>query len=160
MRPLLILLLCLALAGCYEVAQEVISADLAEKVPFSSARGSSEDGSLQVFLNRAGLNNDYRFQENREGQVKTGTFRAIRVKGDIYAVQARYDDEPSYYIVFYRIRSQEFTRVEVAENEDLQELAGQFGVTLKSDEYGRKLSGRPAAILAFLRAHGDLDFVR
>jgi hypothetical protein len=160
MRQTLIPLLCLALAGCYEVSREVISAALAEKVPYASERGASQDGSIRVFLNRAGPDNDYRFQESRKGRVKGGAFRALRVKGDIYAVQARYDDEPSYYIVFYRILPQEFTRVEVAESEDLQELAGQFGVTLKTDEYGSKLSGAADAMLAFLRAHRDLDFTR
>lgn len=156
---LLVFLAVLALAGCYEVKEEVIPASLGEVLPYVSDRADFSDGGKIIF-SRSSLNNDYRFRDiASDGGERLGTFRALRIKGNIYAVQARYDDEPGYNILFYAINRDDFQSTDVAEGPDPEEFAARFGVEYWGDELGGEgFSGDPGKILAMLRAMSGLEF--
>lgn len=154
---LLLLLVLLALAGCYEVKEEIIPARLGEVLPYGSDQANFEGG--KIIFSRSSLNNDYRFRDiASDGEEKLGTFRAMRIKGNIFAVQARYDDESGYNILFYTINRDDYHTTDVA-TDDLVALAGRFGVEYWGDELGGEgFSGDREKILAMLRATSELEF--
>jgi hypothetical protein len=159
-----ILLAALALAGCYETSVEVIPANLAEDIPFHGDHATSPEGG-EMWLVRVPFSRDYRFREHRgDGEVRIGTFRAMRIRGDIFAIQVRIDGDPSYGIFFFRIWDSGFGPVSPVRGTNLEALAERFGATytgeLDEDDDEGLLSGPPEAMLAFVRAHADVDFER
>lgn len=158
---LLIFLAGLLLTGCYSIREEVIPASLGEVIPFLSEQADLEGGD-KIYFSRSTLNNDYRFRQvyGGDGAEKLGTFRAMRVKGNIYAVQARYDDESGYILLFYAITADRFDEVDVASVDDLSRLAAQHGVKYYSDkEFGDEwFDGSPDRILAMLKGMGGVEF--
>lgn len=154
----LVFLAVLALAGCYEVKEEVIPATLGEIIPYASDRADFEGGGKIIF-SRSSLNNDYRFRDvSDDGTERVGTFRAMRIKGNIYAVQARYDDEPHYLILFYAINFDNFQAMDIAGETDLKVFAARFGVECRDDGSAKGLVGDPEKILAMLRALSGVGF--
>jgi len=164
LRVSLILLLVALLGGCYEIKQEVIPADQGVAVPYQYNYAQMDEGGRMDFT-KSTFNNDYRFQwARKDGSQKTGTFRAIWIKDDVYAFQARYDDEEEYSVVFYRVNANRFDPVDPAQGTDLKGLAGRYGVTLELDDMADDnnswiVTGAPSDVLAFLRAHKDVEFV-
>ena len=106
-----------------------------------------------------GDGHDYRF--HREGgdpadlDPTDGTFRMIRLKDDIYAVQVKGDSDSEYYIMFYAITGNSFASMKVDSSVDLQGHAQRFGVKLDGAD---KISGSSSDLLAFVRAHEGLPF--
>lgn len=155
----LVLLALLTLAGCYEVREEVIPATLGEVIPYAADQVGFADGGGGVIFSRSPVNNDYRFRDVADnGLERVGSFRALRIKGNIYAIQARYDDESHYQILFYAINAAELKVLDVAAGTDLHAFAERFGVAYHQGQFANAFSGDPAKILAMLRAFREIDF--
>lgn len=146
----------LTLSACYESATEIIPASLAETIPYRGSQIAWADGT-RTALAPVPFSKDYRFQQIRPDETKSGTFRALRVARDIFAVQARFDGDATYNILFYRITATRVDGVEAA-TPDVQRLATRTGVSFDDDPLGTKIAGRAADLLAFVRAHGQLAF--
>jgi hypothetical protein len=162
-----------AVAGCYETDFEVIDASSA--VAVNGAPGNytlDEGGSLTI--SAVPNSNDYRFRRVfKDGSGSKGYLRAVPLKGDIYIVQAKYDDDPGYYLGFYEFTidssGSHYRPMEPDVDEKrLGQLAQQYGVKL---DFGRfdpvfgfpltpALSGTRSNIMAFLRAHASLPFAQ
>jgi len=152
---LAVLLLCiLPLAGCWTVKQEVISADEGEAIPLNiNFQYMGNDDHSPLYLTRPGNNNDYQFQlKNSDGSITEGTFRAINVKDNIYAVQIRCKGSDDIDIRFYSISSEDWKVVVPAV--DLTERFASYGITVDGDD----MSGDPSNINRFLRSLSDIDF--
>lgn len=148
----------LTAVGCYETDFEVITASSA--VALYGAPGNytlDEGGSFTI--SAVPHSNDYRFREvSKDNKVSTGYFRAVPLRGDIYIVQAKYDDEDGYYLVFYQFTSDRRFKQMYPDVDDtrLDQLAQQYGVTIDWD--WMYLDGSRSDIMAFLRAHASLSF--
>ena len=75
----LALIALLALGACYETENEAILANLAEALPY---RGTtiSWPGGGQTRLAPVAFSKDYRYEDRRSNEVKTGTLRALRIQ--------------------------------------------------------------------------------
>ena len=145
----------LAVAGCYEVDQEIIPPQLGAPVPYIYDSIDWDEGGATE-LSPVAFSNDKRFRDvGKDGDVSTGTLRAIHIRDNIYALQTDYDDEPCCYIVFYRIDSESLQGVDPIG--DVDALAARHGVTIEIYDLDY-LDGTPDAILAFIRAHAELGF--
>jgi hypothetical protein len=157
----LVATICLLLGGCYDVTQEVIPLDQGEVLPYTSNYATLDKGG-SLSLSRSGSGNDYRFQStDKDGAKRTGSFRVMRIKGDVFAVQLRYDDEHDYSIFFENITSNRFTGMAPAPGSDTAGLAKSYGVTLDEDPLDDStwdLGGSPSAMLGFIKAHSGFDF--
>ena len=148
----------LLLAACYDSDTEVIPASLAETLPFRGTRVEWMAGGHTQFA-PVPFSKDFRFEEHRTEKVKTGTLRGLRVKGDIFAIQARYDDEAGYYLVFYRITATAVNSMEVTATEaQKKQLAARFRVGIEDSGLSTSLAGTPEAMLGFIRAHSQFSF--
>jgi hypothetical protein len=140
------------------VSKEVIPTDLGEVMPYTLDHATMDKGG-KMYFSRVSFSHDYRFRDESKDSAdepnKTGTFRVMRIKDDIYAVQARYDNEDNYDIVFYRITSNHFEVVQPSSKEAVQALARRYSVKLDDDD---DLSGDRSDMLNFLKAHKELDF--
>ena len=146
----------LAVAGCYGVDHEIIPAPLGVPVPYIYDSVEWDEGGTTE-LSPVAYSNDKRFRDvGKDGGVSTGTLRALHIRDDVYAVQADYDDEPCCYIVFYRIGPEDVQGV--WPTGDVDALAARHGVTLEFDEVSDYLVGEAGTLLAFIRAHAELDF--
>ncbi len=155
---LMALLVVLTLSGCYEVKQEVIPATLGEPIPYTCDQVDFESGGKIIF-SQPSSNHDYHFRDvSYAGNERRGTFRALRIKDDIYVVQARYDDESQYQILFYAINAEHFQVVDVGKDTDFKTFASLFGVEYHGDELAKGFSGDPKKILAMLRALRGVEF--
>jgi hypothetical protein len=155
-KVLVLLFLCLPLVGCYQSDHEVIPAKMAEIMPYKSNTVSlGEDG--DILLSRAPSSKDYAVRQTKkdDARVKVGTLRAMRIKGNIYAVQMKYDEDNSYDIVFCRINANNYEVLDPKSNDAVQALAKRYNVSLKDQT---DLSGSPQDMLEFLKAHKDLEF--
>jgi hypothetical protein len=159
-KILMVLLLCLPLTGCYQTNQEVVTSAVAENMPYKSNKVSLQaDGDM--FLSRSKSSNDYHFRHTKpdDPNDRTGTLRVMSVKGSIFAVQTKYDDENSYEILFCKITAKNFEIMEPKSDEAVQALARRYNVNLTTNiKTGNDLSGDPREILNFLKAHKDLEF--
>jgi len=154
----------LLLTGCYDVAQEVIRADDAVEIPNLPGHYTYDDGSTQLTIAAVPASRDYRFQRHwggNPGKTQSGYLRAIHLKDDLYAIQVKYDDSVLYQILFYRFLPYEkqFIPMRVADQSRpaMDKLAGRYSVRIEFD-YTEELKGRREDLLAFLRAHRELDF--
>jgi hypothetical protein len=152
----------LAVAGCYETYVEVIDANSAVAV-FGATGNYTYDAGGAVTISAVPNSNDYRFQEvSKDNEVSAGYLRIVPLEGDIYIVQAKYDDEEVYYLAFYQFTSdRHFKPMEPdADDKRLDQLAQQYGVKINRDfDIVPYLNGSRSTILAFLRAHAGLTFV-
>ena len=145
----------LAVAGCYEVDQEIIPPQLGAPVPFiyDSSIGTKAAPPSSAPSPSATTK---RFRDvGKDGDVSTGTPRALHIRDNIYALQTDYDDEPCCYIVFYRIDSESVQGVDPIG--DVDALAARHGVTIEIYDLDY-LDGTPNAILPFIRAHAELRY--
>ena len=140
----------LALTSCYELEREVIPIAAGEVVSELKDSGSLGDRTFRV--GRSGQGNDYRFTETFRGRSRVGSFRAMRVQGDLWIMQSRYDGDPFYTASFWRVGTAVVTRVEP--RGDIAALAERHGVVREGD----LVRGQPTNVLAFLRAHVNLNF--
>ena len=155
---LMILFVVLRLTGCYEVKQEVIPASLGEVIPYSCDQVDFDSGG-KILFSRPLVNNDYRFREiSYSGSERPGSFRALRIKDNIYAIQARYNDDPHYQILFYLITTERFQVVDVTKDTDLKIFASLFGVEYRGDEFTKGFFGDPQKILTMLRGMSAVEF--
>lgn len=153
-----LLLVVLLLGGCYEIPQEIIPAALAELVPDAPDQVDFARGGKMLF-SRAATGNDYRFREiTYSGSERQGSLRALRIKDDIYAVQARYDGEAQYLLLFYTINAAQLRPVDVTAATDLKTLASLYGAEYWGDELAKGFRGSPEKILALLRGLSAVDF--
>lgn len=145
----------LAVAGCYEVDQEIIPPQLGAPVPYIYDSIDWDEGGTTE-LSPVAFSNDKRFRDvGKDGDVSTGTPRALHIRDNIYALQTDYDDEPCCYIVFYRIDSESVQGVDPIG--DVDALAARHGVTIEIYDLDY-LDGTPNAILPFIRAHAELRY--
>lgn len=151
-----VLFLCLPFVGCYQSDHEVIPAKVAETMPYRSNRVSLGDDE-EMLLSRSTSSNDYGVRQTKKGDpsVKIGTLRVMRIKGNIYAVQMKYDDGNSYDIVFCRINANNYEPLNPKSDDAVQALAHRYNVNLKNQ---LDLSGNPRDMLNFIKAHKDLEF--
>src|ERR1700684_2090735 len=78
-KVLLVLLLCLPFAGCYQADQEVIPANVAEALPYNPDKVSlQEDGDM--LLHRQASGHDYAFTQTKKdgSNLQKGTLRVMR----------------------------------------------------------------------------------
>jgi hypothetical protein len=151
----------LAVSGCYETYVEVIDASSAVAVSGATGHYTYEAGGT-VTISAVPDSNDYRFREvNKDNEVSTGYLRIVPLKGDIYIVQAKYDDDDVYYLSFYQFSNdRHFKPMEPdADEKKLDQLAQQYGVTIDRDfDIVPYLNGSRSTIMAFLRGHASLPF--
>jgi uncharacterized membrane protein len=153
------------LAGCYETDFEVIDASSAVAV-YGVAGTYNVEGGGTMTISAVPHSNDYRFREvSKDNKISTGYLRLVPLKGSIYIVQAKYDDDSFYYFDFYEFTvdsSGSHYRPMNAEIDEtgLDQLAQQNGVTIDwySIDFVPYLEGSRANIMAFLRAHTTLPF--
>jgi hypothetical protein len=155
----------LFVAGCYETEVEVISASAAVSVYGLPGTYNKEKGGTMI-ISAVPLSNAYRFRDvGKDNKASTGYLRAVPLQGNIYIVQARYDNDPVYYLGFYQFRydssGAHYKPMEpTASEQSLDQLAKQYGVTIDWDtlDFVPYLKGSPSSILTFLRAHASLTF--
>ena len=155
-KILLVLLLCLPFAGCYQADQEVIPANVAETLPYKPDKVDlQEDGGM--VLHQPASGHDYAFTQTKKdgSNVQKGTLRVMRVKGSIYAVQLKYEDENSYDVLFCQIGANKFEIMEPKSDDAVLKLADRYKVHIKN---GNNLSGEPGSLLDFIKAHKELIF--
>jgi hypothetical protein len=151
----------LIVAGCYETDFEVIDAFSAVAVYGVTGTYNVESGGTMT-ISAVPHSNDYRFQEvSKDNKVSTGYIRMVPLKGDIYIVQAKYDNEDVYYLAFYRFTidssgSHYQPMYPDVDDSRLYQLAEQHDVMLDLDFI--YLDGSRSNIMAFLRAHANLPF--
>jgi hypothetical protein len=148
----------LTAAGCYGTDVEVIDASSAIAV-YGVPGNYTYDAGGSVTISAVPHSNDYRFREvSKDNKVSTGYLRLVPLKGDIYIVQAKYDDEDGYCLVFYQFTSDRRFKQMYPDVDDsrLDQLAQQHGVTIDPDFM--YLEGSRNNIMAFLRAHASLPF--
>jgi hypothetical protein len=152
----------IAAAGCYETYVEVIDASSAVAVAGATGNYTYDAGGTLTIWTELN-SNDYRFQEvSKDSEVSAGYLRIVPLEGDIYIVQAKYDDEEVYYLAFYQFTSdRRFKPMEPqVDDKRLDQLAQQYGVTIDRDfDILPYLNGSRSTIMAFLRAHAGLPFV-
>ena len=159
----LLVVMALAIAGCYESDVEVISASSAVAVNGVPGDYTFDNGGT-LTVSSVPLSNDYRFREvSKDNKASTGYLRLVPLRGDIYIIQAKYDNETVYYIDFYQFSSstRRFQPLEASADEKrLDQLAQQYNVKIDWDswDFVPYLSGTSSNILAFLRAHANLPF--
>jgi hypothetical protein len=151
----------LTAAGCYETYVEVIDASSAVAVTGAPGHYTYDAGGEVLILAVPG-SNDYRFREvSKDNDVSTGSIRMVPLQGDIYIVQAKYDDDEVYYLAFYQFTSdRRFKPMEPTVGEKkLNHLAQQYGVTIDWDfDIVPYLNGSRSTIMAFLLGHASLPF--
>jgi hypothetical protein len=144
------------LGGCYEVDREVIPVSAGVQLPMSSP--IRWNNGAQADFTYSPATRDYRFSDrNNDGKVRTGSARAMPIRGNIYALQLHYDNVQGYELVFVQVTPSRFDTMDPVGN--VQALADRFGVTLSEGiEFEWRLEGEPGRMLAFLRAHSELQF--
>lgn len=151
----------LASTGCYETYVEVIDASSAVAVTDAPGHYTYDAGG-GVTISAVPDSNDYRFREvSKDNGVSTGYIRMVPLQGDIYIVQAKYDDDEVYYLAFYQFTSdRHFKPMEPDVDEKrLDQLAQQYGVTIDwGFDIVPYLNGSRSTIMAFLRGHASLPF--
>jgi hypothetical protein len=155
----------LAVSGCYETDVEIISASSAVSVYGLPGTYNKEKGGTMIIF-AVPLSNDYRFRDvSKDNKASTGYLRAVPLQGNIYIVQAKYDDDPVYYLGFYQFiydsSGAHYKPMEpTASEKSLDQLAKQYGVTIdwETFDFVPYLKGSPDSILGFLRAHASLPF--
>ena len=148
----------LTAAGCYDTDVEVIDASSAVAV-YNLPGSYIPDAGGSLTISSVPHSNDYRFREvSKDNKVSTGYIRMVPLKGDIYIVQVKYDDEGGYILVFYQFTSDRHYKQMFPDVDDskLYQLAEQHGVMLDLDFM--YLDGTRSNIMAFLRAHASLPF--
>lgn len=148
----------LTAAGCYETDFEVIDASSAVAV-YGLPGSYTPDAGGSLTISAVPDSNDYRFREvSKDNKVSTGYIRMVPLKGDIYIVQVKYDDEKGYILAFYQFTSDRHYELLIPDVDDsrLNQLAAQHNVTLDLDFMS--LDGSRNNIMAFLRAHASLPF--
>jgi hypothetical protein len=160
-RVVLVAAAILTAAGCYETYVEVIDASSAVAV-FDAPGHYTYDAGGGVTISAVPDSNDYRFREvSKDNDVSTGYLRAVPLQGDIYIVQAKYDEDEVYYLAFYQFTSdRRFKPMEPkVDDKKLDQLAQQYGVTIDRDfDLVPYLNGSRSTIMAFLLGHASLPF--
>lgn len=164
-RTVLVLgILVLLTVGCYEVSQEVIMAGNAVSV--YGLPGYYTSANYRTTITAVPNSNDYRFQEtDQKNKASSGYLRLVPLRDNIYIVQAKYDDESSYYLMFYRFTvnadgSKNYMPLQ-ANPDQVTQLAKQHNVTYDIDEMlGDFVSGSRENIMNFLYAHKNLNLTQ
>ncbi len=156
----------LAATGCFEVEHEVIDAYSAVAVSGLPGTYTKESGGSMT-ISAVPHSNDYRFRSlSKDNKVSTGYIRLILLRGTIYIVQAKYDSESVYYLLFYEI-TRDASGLHYREVvpkislEEQEQLAKRYGVTIEWDDIFFEsdiLVGSSSNIMAFLRAHVNYQF--
>jgi hypothetical protein len=158
-----VIALCLfPLAGCWTTADEVIPVKDGVTIPYTTYRTKMLDGRF-LYLSQLPGSNDYsyRYEPMKPEEACTsneGTFRAIRIRGNIFAVQVKCKiaSDSDYYIVLYQITAETYKEVEPDLTNDVMK-ARLARYNLEEDIEG-KLRGAPSRILSFLKDLDDVSF--
>lgn len=148
-----------SICGCYKTEQEVISAGAAVAVP--GLPGTYTGEVINTQISRVPNSNDYQFDQGPGILDQTGTLRLVPLKDNIYIVQARYDGQQIYHLMFCRIEvvnnEMHYTQLKVADQKTDLVLGIQNGVAraYDSDSDVTTLTGAPNNIMNFLLAHKD-----
>jgi hypothetical protein len=156
-KVMVALLLCLPFTGCYTSNGEVITSQAAEAMPYTATTVDLQaDGKLELTHKPGG--NDYAFRHTKSDDPtgRAGTIRGIHIKGNIYAVQMKYDDESSYDIAFCRLHAGSFELVVPKSDSAVKALAAQDKVAFTG--LLGALTGDPADVLKFIRDHKQIEF--
>ena len=151
----LVALLSVFSAGCFDTPTEVILASDAVKIP----------GLPQKYLSYTIIpvpgSNDYRYSKPAEAgeNALSGYARALLLKDDIYIVQTRDDNQPTYTIDFYKLVNNGGA-VELKSAFPANEFNPEnFGVKWEIDDMGMEtIYGSRENILAYLRAYAGTSF--
>ena len=162
-KAILLSIVGLILIGCYGTDQEIILANEAVQIynlPGTYQNGVKSPGG-NVKVEAVSGTNDYRFRETfKDGGVDSGYIRFIPLTGNIYIGQMKFDDDPWYYLQFFRIESGSYKELFLTENayDNIKALASSYNVELDPDIDLDALKGTRSDILAFLKAHANLSF--
>jgi hypothetical protein len=162
-KGILLAVMILSIAGCYETDVEVISASAAVAVNGVPGDYTYDDG-RKLTVSAVPLSNDYRFREvSKKNKAYTGYLRLVPLRSDIYIIQAKYDNETVYYIDFYQFNAstRRFQPMEAGTSEkSLNQLAQKYNVKINWDEldFVPHLTGTGSNILAFLKEHANFSF--
>ena len=149
-----------ALSGCYEVYQDTITSDMGVKIPLIEGTYNIPEGGT-ITVKSAYYRNDYIYSKTAQnGTVESGKFRAIWIKDNIYAVQARPDNEDAYYILFYHINENSFSETDPEHSDEMTAIAQKYNVKVEiDDEMGAdSFSGTANSIVQFLHALNRISF--
>ena len=155
-----IMLAIMFLSGCYEVAEEIIRAQDAVRVPPACCKSwvniheGLEKGHT-CSLRAIPGGNDYQFQDRHEnGELSDDAcVRFAPLINDIYITQYVSD---YIAVTFFRMTANgEIWEVKIPDNTDREALAERYGATFD----GEYLTGPRENVMAFLRAHKNLKFV-
>ena len=162
-KAIILSAICFLFLGCYGSEKEIILASEAVQVP--GVTGTYQNGvkssSGNVMVQAVPGSNDYRFQETFEGgNSDSGYIRFIPLTGNIYIGQFKYDNDPWYYIQFFRIDGSSYKELFLTEYEydNIGNLASSYNIKLQPDMETDFVDGKRTDILAFLRAHANLSF--
>ena len=149
-----IVLLLFMCSGCYTTDQEIFSASEAVAIPGLPGDYSTDNRTCIIYATSD--SKAYRF---RDGNGE-GFFRCIPFYNDIYIVQAKYDDESSYRLLFERI-TKDGSGYHLEElpcyPSESGSLAEKHHVSIV-DVVNGTLSGPRANIRNFLYAHKNLGW--
>lgn len=140
-------------SGCYITDQEIFSASEAVTIPGLAGDYHLDDGGNLTISATSG-SHDYRFRDS-DG---AGSFRCIPFYKNIYIVQAKYDDETNYNLLFERITNNGSgcSWEEVTDHADeINQLAEKHHVSCSDEDW---LSGTRENIRNFLYAHKNLGW--
>lgn len=152
------------IGGCYQTDSEIIRASDAISLP-ALAGTYTHPQSGTTTISTVPLSRDYRFRRvSKKNTVSTGYLRAVRLRGDIYIVQVKFDNEPGYLLTFFRFTAnstgKEFIGMEAnVPWERLEQLAKGHRAVLIDDGFGLSLKGKRGDIMSFLLAHRTLPLV-
>jgi hypothetical protein len=149
----------LLLAGCYEVGGEFLAPGEAQFVPGLAGTFTSDDGATTEVTLLPG--NEYHYRRDYgDGDVSSGTFRAVRLFGDVYLLQLR-DDDGGIYALFaeytYDGSSATFWELDYVDG-TVQPLAAAYGLTIDPDY--PFLEGPIDKVRSFLFAHRSEHLAR
>lgn len=147
----LLLFMC---SGCYKTDQEIFSASEAVTIPGLHGDYSTDTSTGIIYATSD--SKAYRFRDG-DGE---GSFRCIPFYNDIYIVQAKYDNDSSYFLLFERITKDgngyHLKELTCYPNES-GSLAEKHHVSIV-DSVNGTLSGTRENIRNFLYAHKNLGW--
>jgi tetratricopeptide (TPR) repeat protein len=151
----LIVCLPILIAGCYNVKDEIISAQQAVKI------SDLPTTYMTYSITPVTGSNDYRFinTPGNNAPQESGYARAVLLKNNIYIVQIKYDNDAKYVMMFLKVNNGaggvELTTVFPEVKVD----PSRYNVRIETAGYfDTKLIGRRENIMAFLKAHAGANF--
>jgi len=151
----LIVCLPLLITGCYNVKDEIISAQEAVTIP----------GMPTVYMTYTITpvpgSNDYRFinTPGNNAPQESGYARAVHLKDKIYIVQVKYDNDDKYTVMFLNFIDGPGRKELRTVFPEVKVDPSRYNVRIETAGYfNTKLVGSRENIMAFLKAHAGANF--